>query len=124
MNNVLKQSTSSFIRGTKELQTYRTVNGKKVKHILFKGTPGIPCRQEGFHCFRRFRETQLDLTPLPPGIRRFWMGHDCPDMTAIYTQMQGRVTESREWAEKVPLGFKLPKNQVLPAQVQESGSPG
>ena len=39
MNNVLKQSTSSFIRGTKELQTYRTVNGKKVKHILFKGTP-------------------------------------------------------------------------------------
>jgi hypothetical protein len=37
-------------------------------------------------------------------------------MTAIYTQMQGRVTERREWAEKVPLGFKLPKKLFVVKQ--------
>lgn len=66
---------------------------------------GIP----GFHCFRRFRTTQLRAARVPEDIISFWIGHGKKDITDRYSMLAQNVEARREWAEKVGLGFELPE---------------
>lgn len=67
---------------------------------------------EDFHAFRRYRVTHLDLSDVPRGIAQFWLGHADETSTDRYVKIQGRIAERPTWAEKVGLGFKLPKKFI------------
>jgi integrase len=113
--NILRDSLHGIQKGRAELQSYRTVNGTEVKHILFPAIPGVRKDTEGFHAFRRYRSTHLDLSEVPRGMAQFWLGHADKNITDRYVKMQGRIKERQTWAEKVGLGFKLPKKLKLVA---------
>ena len=64
---------------------------------------------EGFHCFRRFRTSQLRKNRVPWDLEKFWIGHANRDITDKYAeQLKEDVEYRREWAEKVELGFVVP----------------
>jgi integrase len=107
--NILRDSLHKIQKGREAHQSYRTVGTEKVKHILFPAIPGVLGHTEGFHAFRRYRATHLDLSDVPRGIAQFWLGHADKSITDRYVKMQGRIAERRTWAEKCSLGFKLPK---------------
>lgn len=110
--NILRDSLHRIQKGRKEFQSYRTVGTQKVKHILFLAIPGVLGHTEGFHAFRRYRATHLDLSDVPRGIAQFWLGHADKTITDRYVKMQGRIEERRTWAERAGLGFKLPKKLI------------
>jgi integrase len=107
--NILRDSLHRIQKGREAFQSYRMVGTQKVKHILFPAIPGVLGHTEGFHAFRRYRATHLDLSDVPRGIAQFWLGHADKSITDRYVKMQGRIAERRTWAEKAGLGFKLPK---------------
>jgi integrase len=63
----------------------------------------------GFHVFRRFRLTNLREAGVPEDIIRFWIGHADRSITDRYSFMKRRLALRRQWAERVGLGFKLPR---------------
>lgn len=63
----------------------------------------------GFHAFRRFRITQMDISGAPENLSRFWAGHASKDVHTRYIKWNSRLEERREWAEKIGLGFELPQ---------------
>jgi hypothetical protein len=50
--NILRDSLHPIEVGREALQSFRTVNGKKVKHILFPAARGVKGKKIGFHAFR------------------------------------------------------------------------
>jgi integrase len=65
----------------------------------------------GFHSFRRFRATTLRAKRVPEDIIRVWLGHSAGSITDRYSKLGQDVEVRREWAEKVGLGFQLPKSK-------------
>jgi integrase len=110
--NVLRDSLHRILLGREALQSYRTVNAKKVKHVLFPALAGVTGKKMGFHAFRRFRVTHLRTEAVPEDFTQFWIGHKDGDITSRYSKMKDRVTLRKEWAEEVGLGFKLPAEKV------------
>jgi integrase len=49
-------------------------------------TPAVRKDMEGFHAFRRFRATHLDLSDVPRGIAQFWLGHADKNITDRYVK--------------------------------------
>jgi len=111
--NILRDSLHPLEVGRKALQTYRKVNGKPVKHILFPAVVGITGKKIGFHAFRRFRTTHLRSEGMPEDIVMFWLGHKEKTITDRYSKMKERVQLRKEWAEKAGLGFKLHGEKVV-----------
>lgn len=111
--NILRDSLYPILMGRKAYQTYRMVNGKKVKHILLPAVPGVTGKQMGFHAFRRFRATHLRVEGVPEDFIKFWLGHADSTITDRYSKMKDRVALRKEWAEKAGLGFDLPGNKVV-----------
>lgn len=75
----------------------------------------------GFHCFRRFRESVLQMSDAWNLLIDYWMGHENRDMGTRYAkQLIENIEWRREWAEKVGLGFKLPS---LPLGIGQLGQP-
>lgn len=63
-----------------------------------------------FHAFRRFREAVLQKSDARQLLIDYWMGHENDEMSARYgKQLLEDVEYRKEWAEKVSLGFDLPK---------------
>jgi integrase len=63
-----------------------------------------------FHAFRRFREAVLQKSEARQLLIDYWMGHENDDMSTRYgKQLLEDVEYRNEWAEKVGLGFDLPK---------------
>lgn len=91
--------------------------------FLFQTESGLPLGQsnilrdslhnlgaEGFHCFRRFRTSHLRKNRVPWDLEKFWIGHANKDVTDKYSeQLKDDVEYRREWAEKVGLGFVVPR---------------
>ena len=84
----------------------------------------------GFHTFRRFRESILQMSEARTLLIDFWMGHANRDMSGRYgKQLLENVQWRRDCAAKVGLGFTLPteeeqplmdkSGQVLKEEVQE-----
>ena len=73
----------------------------------------------GFHCFRRFRESVLQMSDARNLLIDYWMGHENRDMGTRYAkQLIENIEWRKEWAEKVGLGFKLPS---LPLGIGQLG---
>ena len=66
----------------------------------------------GFNIFRRFRITQLKKAECPPALEHFWSGHAQTHVSERYTKFLQDRTYRLEWAEKIELGFELPKRPV------------
>jgi hypothetical protein len=63
----------------------------------------------GFHCFRRFRESVLQMSDARNLLVDYWMGHENREMGTRYAkQLFENIQWRKEWTEKVGLGFKLP----------------
>jgi integrase len=63
-----------------------------------------------FTAFRRFRESVLLRSECRQVLIDYWMGHENPGMSARYgRQLLEDVKYRKEWAEKVGLGFELPR---------------
>lgn len=107
--NILRDSLHSIEVGRKALQTYRKVNGKQIKHILFPAIQGVTGKKIGFHAFRRFRATHLRAEGVPEDFVQFWLGHKEKTITDRYSKMKERLELRKQWAEKTGLGFQLPK---------------
>jgi len=72
-------------------------------------TLGIP--KQGFHCFRRFRNTYLRQRRVPDAILKMWMGHSAAaDMSSHYDRSELDVQYRRDVALAMGIGFELPKN--------------
>jgi integrase len=70
----------------------------------------------GFHAFRRFRNTFLrNYTSCPNGLRNFWLGWSGKDMSDHYDKIREDVAFRREVAERVGIGFELPKTPLVPS---------
>jgi integrase len=66
----------------------------------------------GFHCFRRFRESVLQMSDARALLVDYWMGHENREMGTRYAkQLVEDVEWRKQWAEKVGLGFKLKSPQ-------------
>jgi integrase len=66
-----------------------------------------------FHAFRRFREAVLQASECREFLIDYWMGHSNTGMESRYAK---QLVENRkfraEWAEKVGLGFEIPKSVI------------
>jgi integrase len=82
--------------------------------------------KQGFHGFRRFRVTHLESTSVPPALVKFWTGHaNASDgevvrstVTDKYVKMAKDTKFRAEVAERIGLGFELPKDgtvEVVPS---------
>jgi hypothetical protein len=69
----------------------------------------------GFHTFRRFRESILQMSEARTLLIDFWMGHANGDMSARYgKQLLDNVQWRRDCAVKVGLGCSLPTKEEQP----------
>jgi integrase len=69
----------------------------------------------GTHIFRRFRDTYLrNKTSCPDGLIKYWMGHAGRDMSDLYDKIREDVEFRREVADRVGIGFELPKLSIVP----------
>ncbi|MGH9690352.1 MAG: tyrosine-type recombinase/integrase [Candidatus Acidiferrales bacterium] len=69
----------------------------------------------GFHAFRRFRNTYLrNFTSCPNGLRNFWLGWSGKDMSDHYDKIREDAAFRREVADRVGVGFELPKPSFVP----------
>jgi|SRR5450755_1678934 integrase len=69
--------------------------------------PGQP--KAGLHSLRRFRLTWLRKNRVPGDLERFWMGHENETVGDDYSKLKDDVAFRLEQAEKVGLGFEIPK---------------
>jgi integrase len=69
----------------------------------------------GFHTFRRFRESILQMSEARTLLIDFWMGHANGEMSGRYgKQLLDNVQWRRDCAAKVGLGFALPTEEEQP----------
>ncbi len=69
----------------------------------------------GFHTFRQFRESILQMSEARTLLIDFWMGHANGDMSERYgKQLLENVQGRRDCAAKVALGFTLPTEEEQP----------
>lgn len=116
--NILRDSLHPIEVARNAFQTYRKVNGKTVKHILFPAIQGVTGKKTGFHAFRRFRATHLRAEGVPEDFLQFWLGHKEKTITDRYSKMKERLELRKEWAEKAGLGFQLPGEKVVEMAVK------
>jgi integrase len=103
--------------------------GDRTSGFLFQTSTGLPMSQRniardslhpilkkigresaGFHTFRRFRESILQMSEARTLLIDFWMGHANRDMSGRYgKQLLDNVRWRQECAAKVGLGFTLPE---------------
>jgi len=108
--------------------------GNRTSGFLFQTSTGLPMSQRniardslhpilkkigresaGFHTFRRFRESILQMSEARTLLIDFWMGHANRDMSGRYgKQLLDNVRWRQECAAKVGVGFALPEVENEP----------
>ena len=70
---------------------------------------------EEMHCFRRFRSAVLTKNGCPEDLRKFWLGHENPDISDEYTeQLLEDIEHRQEVAVRIGLGFEIPEPSFVP----------
>jgi len=113
---------SNFVAGRKSGYIFCTSNGKPLgqsnilRRSLHPVLAGFGIKRCGFHAFRRFRNTYLrNYTSCPNGLRNFWLGWSGKDMSDHYDKIREDAAFRREVAERVGIGFELPKPAIVPS---------
>jgi integrase len=76
---------------------------------------GMGRRSAGFHIFRRFRESILQISDMRTLLIDYWMGHSNGEMAGRYgKQLLDNIQWRQECAAKVGLSFTLPKESNEP----------
>jgi len=113
---------SDFVGERKRGYIFSTSKGKPLgqSNILRRSLHPIlkklGIKRCGFHAFRRFRNTYLrNYTSCPNGLRNFWLGWSGTDMSDHYDKIREDAAFRREVAERVGIGFELPKPPIVPS---------
>lgn len=77
--------------------------------------------KQGFHGFRRFRVTHLESSTVPPALVKYWTGHASSSdgeavrstVTDRYVKMAKDTKFRAEVAERIGVGFELPKAETV-----------
>jgi hypothetical protein len=77
--------------------------------------------KQGFHGFRRFRVTHLESSTVPPALVKYWTGHASSSdgeavrstVTDRYVKMAKDTKFRSEVAERIGVGFELPKAETV-----------
>lgn len=86
----------------------RSLHPKLVKLGLY--TPGA-----AMHCYRRFRSAVLKKYRCPEDLRKFWLGHENPDISDEYAeQLLEDIERRQEVAARIGLGFEIPESSFVP----------
>lgn len=128
-----KPKTENAIRSVDIPETLaaflKSFAGDRTSGFLFQTDSGLPLGQsnilrdslhkfgvEGFHCFRRFRTSQLRKQRVPWDLEKFWIGHANKNVADKYAeQLKEDVEYRHKWAAKVGLGFVVPRVPQLSA---------
>jgi hypothetical protein len=116
------------------LATYlKAFAGDRSSGFLFQTDTGLPFGHgnilrdslhdlgvEGFHCFRRLRTSHLRKNRVPWDLEKFWIGRANKDVTDKYSeQLKDDVEYRRKWAERVGLGFVVPRVPPNVASIEQ-----
>jgi integrase len=132
-----KPKTENAIRSVDIPETLaaflKSFAGDRTSGFLFQTDSGLPLGQsnirrdslhkfgvEGFYCFRRFRTSQLRKHRVPWDLEKFWIGHANRSVADKYAeQLKEDVEYRHKWAEKVRLGFVVPRVPQLNIALDE-----
>jgi hypothetical protein len=67
----------------------------------------------GLHSFRRYRETQLQLSGNPQGVTDFWIGHGKKSISDLYMKVKNETAKRTELCVKAGLGFIVPQSMKV-----------
>ena len=116
---------SEYVGDRKEGFLFRSASGKPLsprnilRDSLHPALLALKQPRAGFHCFRRFRESVLQMSDARNLLIDYWMGHENREMGTRYAkQLIENIEWRKEWTEKVGLGFKLPS---LPPRIGQLG---
>lgn len=116
-----------FIGDRKQGFLFRTRKGTPFLQSNFLRSSLYPLLEElgiekqGFHGFRRFRVTHLESSCVPPALVKYWTGHAKssdgevvrPTVTDRYVKMSKDTKFRADVAERIGLGFELPKAETV-----------
>jgi len=71
----------------------------------------------GFNIFRRFRFTHLEKSKCPEALKHFWSRHAPAHVSERYVKLMRDREYRLAWAEKIGLGFELPKSAASPTAI-------
>jgi integrase len=121
---------SEFIGDRKSGYIFCTSKGKPLgqsnilRRSLHPVLEKLGIKRCGFHALRRFRNTYLrNYTSCPNGLRNFWLGWSGKDMSDHYDKIREDAAFRREVAERVGIGFELPKPSIVPSVGNVPNSP-
>jgi integrase len=114
-----------FIGKRKDGFIFRTREGTPIhqsnflRRDLHPALKELGIERQGFHGFRRFRVTHLESNWVPPALVKYWTGHaksaDGENITVTvtdkYIKMHKDTAFRSEVAERIGIGFELPKEQ-------------
>ncbi len=113
----LAKMLSDYIGDRQEGFLFQTENGTMLSpENLFRDGFESVFKKMGrtrvrFHAFRRFREAVLLASEARQMLVDYWMGHENNEMSTRYgEQLLKNVAFRKQWAEKIGLGFELPKD--------------
>ena len=113
---------SGFVGDRESGYIFCTSNGRPLgqsnilRRSLHPALEKLGIKRCGFHAFRRFRNIFLrNYTSCPNGLRNFWLGWSGKDMSDHYDKIREDMTFRREVAERVGIGFELPKPAIVPS---------
>jgi integrase len=101
--NILRDSLHKIEKGY-------TLSNSKGKLII--EVAGVTGKSIGFHAFRRFRETHLELEGVPQNLIDMQIGHKSGTMSGTYFKPEF-MDKRRQIIESAGLGFELPTSKVV-----------
>jgi integrase len=118
-----------FIGDRKEGFIFRTAKGTAIhqsnflRRFLHPILKKLGIEKQGFHGFRRFRVTHLESSAVPTALVKYWTGHAKSadgvvvqqTVTDRYVKMGADRQFRADIAERIGLGFELPKPVVVPS---------
>jgi integrase len=116
-----------FVGDRKQGFLFRTRTGTPFLQSNFLRSSLYPILEElgiekqGFHGFRRFRVTHLESGCVPPALVKYWTGHAKSSdgevvrqtITDKYVKMAKDTKFRADVAERIGLGFELPKAETV-----------
>ncbi len=103
------------------LRIFRSASGKPLRtsnilrRQLHPVLAELGIEMQGFHGFRRFRDTYLkNRTTCPSGVIKFWLGHSIGDMSEHYDKIRSEkeATFRRKKALEAGYRFTLPATEM------------